>query len=422
MTEETKQSADKLNTTAGELDSLGNFLKSERLRQGKSLEDVSAATRISIVNLQALESDARHKLPRDVFVRGYIKQYATYLTLDAAEVLDRYESTDRELKIVGEEIKETGKVLSAETLAEEPLFFGTRQILSAIFLVLLCILGYLVYKTYYQTPPQVKTETNDILELERALSRDLENAELRKQQIITIEAVKDKKQPAPEDPASIETPATTTILKKPVEIPEKDETITVKAKIPLPEMSPESSAVIPPIEDESPPLPQVIALPVPVASEPQSEPDTVIVIPLDSEPAAVYFEDPQKDRDEGIIIETIAPEPSVLNLPQVFEESGPAYTSASGENISAAPPLEPYKYVIRTFFTKRTVFKITLDNGPSKEYRFQSGDERIFKARQQVEIEIDDAAGAAILLNDSPMDLSKTEKPALLKIPADSPE
>jgi cytoskeleton protein RodZ len=71
-------------------DSVGGFLRQERLRQNKDLKEVAEATCIHIATIQALEEDKRSKLPAEVFVRGFISIYAQYLKLDVQDVLNRY--------------------------------------------------------------------------------------------------------------------------------------------------------------------------------------------------------------------------------------------------------------------------------------------------------------------------------------------
>jgi len=73
----------------GEL-SLGQLLKLKRQDQGLSLEKIAQITRISLYNLQFLESDQYHLLPGEVYTRGYLKSYARVLRLDPEEIIKIY--------------------------------------------------------------------------------------------------------------------------------------------------------------------------------------------------------------------------------------------------------------------------------------------------------------------------------------------
>ncbi len=72
-------------------DSVGALLKAERETRDLSLEEVSSTTRIPRKALQSLEDDRFEDLPSGVFVRGFIKAYASAVDIDAGEVLDRFD-------------------------------------------------------------------------------------------------------------------------------------------------------------------------------------------------------------------------------------------------------------------------------------------------------------------------------------------
>lgn len=72
------------------MDSFGEHLRKERESRSVSLEEISAATRIRRVFLEAIESDDTDKLPAEVFVTGFLKAYASYVGLDKEEVVLQY--------------------------------------------------------------------------------------------------------------------------------------------------------------------------------------------------------------------------------------------------------------------------------------------------------------------------------------------
>ena len=55
--------------------------------RGVTLEEISAATRISIRFLEAIESEALSKLPGGIFTRSFVRSYARFLGLDEERVL-----------------------------------------------------------------------------------------------------------------------------------------------------------------------------------------------------------------------------------------------------------------------------------------------------------------------------------------------
>jgi cytoskeleton protein RodZ len=69
---------------------LGTWLQDTREAQDLSLEEVEAQTRIRRRFLQALEEGEYDVLPGEVYVRGFLRNYALYLGLDPQEVRRRY--------------------------------------------------------------------------------------------------------------------------------------------------------------------------------------------------------------------------------------------------------------------------------------------------------------------------------------------
>lgn len=66
---------------------VGEQLRSARERQGLDLPTLARALRIPIRTLDALERGDFLSLPADVYVRGFLKQYATTLSLDPVPLL-----------------------------------------------------------------------------------------------------------------------------------------------------------------------------------------------------------------------------------------------------------------------------------------------------------------------------------------------
>ncbi len=69
---------------------LGDSLSDERRKQGKSIVDVEAATRIRGRLIQALEHGDYDLLPAPAYVKGYIQSYAKYLDIPAQPLLEMY--------------------------------------------------------------------------------------------------------------------------------------------------------------------------------------------------------------------------------------------------------------------------------------------------------------------------------------------
>jgi cytoskeleton protein RodZ len=69
---------------------IGPALRKARLLRGKSIEEASRETRIRAEYLQALERERFDGLLGDVYVRGMLRSYSSYLGLDPTKVVTVY--------------------------------------------------------------------------------------------------------------------------------------------------------------------------------------------------------------------------------------------------------------------------------------------------------------------------------------------
>lgn len=70
--------------------SFGEELRKEREIRGISLAEIAEATKVSKRFLGAIEKDDFDTLPAPVFTRGFVREYARYLGLNAEEMVTRY--------------------------------------------------------------------------------------------------------------------------------------------------------------------------------------------------------------------------------------------------------------------------------------------------------------------------------------------
>jgi transcriptional regulator with XRE-family HTH domain len=72
------------------MESVGELLKHEREAQGKTLEDVARATKLTMLILEALEADHFSVLPAPVYVKGHLRTYARSLGMNEEAIVDKY--------------------------------------------------------------------------------------------------------------------------------------------------------------------------------------------------------------------------------------------------------------------------------------------------------------------------------------------
>jgi transcriptional regulator with XRE-family HTH domain len=79
-----------LQPPSSELASFGDELRREREIRGISLKEIADSTKISKRFLDAIERNDHKTLPAPVFTRGFVREYARYLGLNADEMVNRY--------------------------------------------------------------------------------------------------------------------------------------------------------------------------------------------------------------------------------------------------------------------------------------------------------------------------------------------
>jgi len=70
---------------------IGKILREERKKRGLTREEVYVATKISIMNIEAIEKGDFESLPHPVYTRAFIKRYAEFLEIDPSPLLEAYQ-------------------------------------------------------------------------------------------------------------------------------------------------------------------------------------------------------------------------------------------------------------------------------------------------------------------------------------------
>lgn len=157
---------------------LGDKLRKAREEKGLSLHDIEDGTSIRTQYIDAIERGDYSALPGAVYAKGFIRNYANFLKLDAAECLRQYNS-----ETSNEPIPDEPPVAAASTVKKKtspaPRDRGNksfsseqsyksrvndspqRQNLALIGLTLVVILigGWFAFGSSFSTPDSVKKET-----------------------------------------------------------------------------------------------------------------------------------------------------------------------------------------------------------------------------------------------------------------------
>jgi len=77
--------------TLPQKEGLGEKLAKKRISLGLDPKDIEKAIRIRATHIEAIENGRYSNLPPDVYVRGFVRNYANYLKLDSVKVMALYE-------------------------------------------------------------------------------------------------------------------------------------------------------------------------------------------------------------------------------------------------------------------------------------------------------------------------------------------
>lgn len=94
------------------MSSIGNILRTERETQGRTLTEVSKAVYIKTKYLSALEEENFAVIPGEVYVKGFIRAYASYLGMDGEELVAQYDGPSEPVLLQKESptaVTESGK-------------------------------------------------------------------------------------------------------------------------------------------------------------------------------------------------------------------------------------------------------------------------------------------------------------------------
>lgn len=85
---------------------LGDMLRSERERQGLSIRDIEKGTSIRALYIESIEKGDYSQLPGEVYTKGFIRNYANFLKMDAAAVVKRYMEENHPEKVAEQQAEQ----------------------------------------------------------------------------------------------------------------------------------------------------------------------------------------------------------------------------------------------------------------------------------------------------------------------------
>lgn len=144
--------------TLPQKEGLGEKLAKKRISLGLDPKDIEKAIRIRAKHIEAIENGRYDSLPPDVYVRGFVRNYANFLKLDANKVMKLYE---RERGLIENVRKAKAGAPVVKPLETPKIVITPRTItIGSIVLGALAILFYIGYQVFILTAPPRLVVTN----------------------------------------------------------------------------------------------------------------------------------------------------------------------------------------------------------------------------------------------------------------------
>ncbi len=123
------------------MSSFGENLRREREMRGVTLEEISAATKISVRFLACVENEDFSKLPGGIFARSFIRSYGRYLGLDEEALLAEFQQAMR-----GRGEQDISHFAILRPLPAEKKASRTARIGLPLVVILLLVAGYAIWR------------------------------------------------------------------------------------------------------------------------------------------------------------------------------------------------------------------------------------------------------------------------------------
>ncbi len=142
----------------------GEILKKRREELGKDLKEIAHTLKIRYDYLKAIEDGAFEKLPEEVYVKGYIRDYAKFLKIDPEIIIKAY-------------IEKTSPAAIEKSLPPSVDAAPTKKLKIKYFLVAIILLvAAVAYVLFHSAPEKPKTAPSEITIPPPSIAPDVSSA------------------------------------------------------------------------------------------------------------------------------------------------------------------------------------------------------------------------------------------------------
>lgn len=185
---------------------VGDILRAEREKLGLTIKDVEAETSIRALYIDGIEKNDFDSLPSEVYVRGFVKNYATFLKLDADIILQQYRSERPQNDDISQEsgnAVETGKsekmFSSGEDFKER--VHKSHRTQNILIVVLVVVIGF-VGSIYYFFGDDTAKKPQQVAVTDTKEKTAPKQVDAVKPQAVAKESLSDKKETTPKQNAN----------------------------------------------------------------------------------------------------------------------------------------------------------------------------------------------------------------------------
>lgn len=149
-----------IRTSVPEKETLGEKLAKKRAALGFDLKETERATRIRAKYIEYLEAGRYEKLPPDVYVQGFLKNYSTFLKLDSGKVIKLYKKERGIRENVKKAVMPSPKKSSKKLRPPKVVITPTRLLIGSAILGTLLVVTYLGWQiSILAAPPKLEVKS-----------------------------------------------------------------------------------------------------------------------------------------------------------------------------------------------------------------------------------------------------------------------
>lgn len=146
----------------------GEILKAEREKKGLSIKDVEQSTSIRALYLTAIEEGKYSVVPGEVYLKGFIRNYATFLGLNSQEMIELYRQGQTPAGSAAPQAQDAAEKSNVKTASRQPTTSEkikedrkSSSSMKWIIILLVAILAAAGFWWYSQKSPELSNQINN---------------------------------------------------------------------------------------------------------------------------------------------------------------------------------------------------------------------------------------------------------------------